>query len=79
MNKRTFPPAPIKAADPFWRRLCLIANNQRWSILQTFVYLSRHALGMYEAGRYDRADMELIIKGIPIEQLSIETADRTID
>lgn len=42
-----------------------IAKAQNWTPQLTIHLLTAHALGIYH--EYDRADMELIIKGVAIE------------
>ena len=49
-----------------YRAIDKIAKRQNWDIDFTFVQIVRHGLGQYLPG-FDRVDMELIIKGAPIE------------
>jgi hypothetical protein len=51
----------------FLAKIESIAISQEWQLEDTILNLARHALGTYQDEGYDRADMELIIKGVPID------------
>jgi hypothetical protein len=51
----------------FWNEVERISQQQAWSFGLTLLQLARHGARIYDESDYDRDEMELIIKGVPID------------
>ena len=60
-------PANIRLPKPLWEDIDKLCDQQKWKRSYCIEMLVRHSLSKYEIGGYDIGDLELILRGVPVE------------